>query len=781
VWRTGGTRKARVDECHGGRIGGARGGHGVFGHPGVLAHRHRDEAAAACEGTQAHADARFDRIDHEHLAAGTREALLEQREHRTRCRVTGDHDGLQACKRGGQRQHAIGAQSGGGIFERKTVGVEHLHAVARRTASDGAHSQAGPVGLTHGALQLGIPGVAERLGKPHHRGGAAVRGVGHLVRRHQRQLCEVVNEVSGEGLLSRAEPVVIPAEDLCEFICVGRHVRLFRQIASRPFPTSRAVATARVDNARRAGHDGRVNRTALTLLALAALPSGALGATQWLPQSVVAPQARGTGAPSVAGIDDGRAIAAWATPTGVVTTLRTPGGPWYAPTRVPGSTRGATQVSVAMTTEGMSAVTWVAGGRVHMSVRPARKRFLPAATISSGAVVAATPGVSLGGPCAALVVWAAEPARGGASSIQSACSSASGRVSAPRAVSAADDDAFTPAAASSRGASVIVWRSDVGDQHRVRAAVRRRDGSFSAPADLSATSTSVFVDPAVAVSRTGDAIATWTLGRGNDLIAQAATLPAGGAWGRPDDLSRTGGLARGPQIAVDQAGEAVATWVRAGVVQAATRAVGQTWGPPADLSDSSVTAGSPRLSVSASGAALVTWPAAAGGAYVVQAALRRADGPFGAPATISDAHSPAIAPQGVIGDDGIAPVVWQWAEPATDPSLALGGVSAATGFAGSDQPGPAILADLRARPSTVQAGHRITVTFGLSQASRVRFAVTPAKGGRESGALTVSGADGANTITLEGGLGGASLGRGRWRITATPRGGTARSLVLAVR
>jgi hypothetical protein len=45
----------------------------------------------------------------------------------------------------------------------------------------------------------------------------------------------------------------------------------------------------------------------------------------------------------------------------------------------------------------------------------------------------------------------------------------------------------------------------------------------------------------------------------------------------------------------------------------------------------------------------------------------------------------------------------------------------------------------------------------------------------------VSGADGANTITLEGGLGGASLGRGRWRITATPRGGTPRSLVLAVR
>jgi len=539
--------------------------------------------------------------------------------------------------------------------------------------------------------------------------------------------------------------------------------------------------TAVVDNARPAGHDGRVKRTTLTLLALAALPSGALGATQWLPPSVVAPQARGTGAPSVAGTDDGRAIAAWATTTGVVTTLRTPGGPWYAPTRIPGSTRGATQVSVSMTTGGTAAVTWVAGGRVRMSLRPARKRFLPAATVSASGAVAATPVVSLGGPCTVLVAWASEPARGGASSIQSSCSNATGRVGAVRAVSAPDDDAFTPAAASSRGTSVIAWRSDVGDQHRVRAAVRHHSAAFGAPTDVSGSSASVFVDPAVAVSRTGDAIATWTLGRGNDLIAQASTLPAGGAWTRPDDLSRPGGLARGAQIAIDSAGDAVATWARAGVVQAATRTAGQTWGPPADLSDASATAGSPRLSVSASGAALVTWPAAAGGAYVVQAALRRADGPFGAPATISDARSPAIGPQGVIGNDGIAPVLWQWAEPTTDPSLALAGVSAATGFAGSDQPGPAILVDLRARPATVQVGRRISVTFGLSQASRVRLAVTPARGGRESGALTVSGADGANTITLEGGLGGASLGRGRWRITATPRGGTPRSLVLAVR
>jgi hypothetical protein len=185
--------------------------------------------------------------------------------------------------------------------------------------------------------------------------------------------------------------------------------------------------------------------------------------------------------------------------------------------------------------------------------------------------------------------------------------------------------------------------------------------------------------------------------------------------------------------------------------------------------------------VSGGGAALVTWPATTGTSYLAQAALRAATADFGAPATISDPRFPAIAPEGVIGDDGIAPVMWQWTDPALDPSIAQAGVSSATGLAGSDQPGPAILVDLRARPATVSPGQRFRVTFGLSNPSRVRLAVTPSAGGREVGALVLSGADGANAITFEGGLGGAALGRGRWRLTATPRGGTSRSLVVVVR
>ena len=526
---------------------------------------------------------------------------------------------------------------------------------------------------------------------------------------------------------------------------------------------------------------GVVNRTAITLLALAALPAGASAATQWLPPSPLAGQVRGTGAPAVAGNDDGRAVAAWATPTGVVTTLRTPGGPWYQPVRVPGSGRGATQVAVAMTTGGQAAVTWIEGGRVRVSLRPARRRFLPATALSLPGRIATTPVVALGGACAPRVAWSGEALTGGANTIESACASSSGRFAATRSVSQPDELAFTPAVATSAGGSVIAWRRDEGDQHRVRAAVRQRDGSFGVPVDVSQASSSVFVDPAVAIAPSGDAIAAWTLLRGAEVITQAASLPVGGVWTKPDDISRPGTQARGAQVATDGEGNAVATWVRSGVVQAATRVAGQPWGPPRDLSDGSVTAGTPRLSVSGAGAALVTWPATTGTSYVAQAALRAATADFGAPATISDPRSPAIAPEGVIGDNGIAPVVWQWTDPALDPSIAQAGVSSATGLAGSDQPGPAILVDLRARPATVSPGQRFRVTFGLSNPSRVRLAVTPSAGGREVGALVLSGADGANAITFEGGLSGAALGRGRWRLTATPRGGTSRSLILVVR
>jgi len=522
-----------------------------------------------------------------------------------------------------------------------------------------------------------------------------------------------------------------------------------------------------------------IRSLAIGLLVIA--PPGAMAATSWLPPTAIAPPARGAGPPVVAGNDDGRAIAAWATRTGVMASVRTPGGPWYSPRRVPGSGRGATEVQVAMTGSGTAAVTWVQAGRIRTSIRPAGRRFLPAAVLSPRSRVAASPRVAFGRGCAPLVAWASEDSRGRSpSAVSAACGRADGRFARATGVSPQGESASSPAVAGGRTGVIVLWRQDDGAIYRVRSATRGPSGPFSPPDTVSPVGTGVVVDSSVDLAADGTAMAAWSLTRGGEVVAQAATRPVTGGWGPPIDLSRPAAQVRGTRMAMDAGGNAIATWSRAGVIQMARRPRGEAWSPPRDLSDPGLTAGAPFLAMSGGGAAVVTWPASTGGAALVQGALRPVGGEFTTAATISDARRPGIAPQGAIGDDGVAPVAWQWTDPVDDPLIAPSGVMGATGLAGSEAPGPATVVDLRARPARVRPGQAIRITFGLSSPSRVRITARRAPRGPVAGAISLSGADGANQVVLSGGLGGASLGRGRWVITATPRGGTARSLSLVV-
>lgn len=498
----------------------------------------------------------------------------------------------------------------------------------------------------------------------------------------------------------------------------------------------------------------------------------------WLPPTALAPPTRGSGPPAVAGNDDGRAVAAWSTRDGVVATLRTPGGPWYSPVRVPGSGRGAADVAVGMTDDGLAAVAWVERGRVRASIRPARKRFLPATAISPAGKVAVAPRVAFGLGCGPLVAWQSE--EGGGSAVRAACGRGDGRFVGQARVSPEGERASTPAAAGGPTGVIVLWRQDDGGTYRVRSATRGPSGGFS-PADTpSPASTAVIVEPSVALAPDGTAIAAWSLTRGDAVVVQSALRPVTGGWTAPDDLSRPAPQARGARVGVDASGNALAAWSRAGVVQVAERPAGQPWGAARDVSDAAVTAGAPSLAVSGSGSAVLAWPAVVGGVAVTQASLRPAGGAFTAGTTVSDPGRPAIAPQATVSDDGVAPVAWQWTDPAQDPTYAPSGVMAATGVAGSTTAGPALVVDLRARPSRVRPGQPIRITFGLSEASRVRITARRDGSRRVVGSIEMNGVDGANLLALSGNLGGASLGRGRWVITAQPTGGTARSLSLVV-
>ena len=517
----------------------------------------------------------------------------------------------------------------------------------------------------------------------------------------------------------------------------------------------------------------------LATAALLVLPPIAAASGPWLPPGAIAPPQRGAGPPAVAGNDAGRAVAAWSARDGVRATLRTPAGPWFSPARVPGSGRGASDVTAAMTDGGRSAVAWVQGGRVRASIRPERRRFLPATVLSPRGQVASAPRVAFGLGCQPLVAWTADDGRG-RTAIRGTCGRADGRFGPVVAISPDGERASTPAVAGGPTGVIVLWRQDDGGTYRVRAATRGASGGFSPAVTVSPGSTAVVVDPSVALAPDGTAVGAWTVTRGDAVTAQAATRAVTGEWTAPADLSRPSPQARGARAAMSADGSALVAWSRAGVVQAASRPAGGQWTGPADLSSAATTAGAPSLAVSGLGAAVVAWPARAGDATVVEAALRPAGAAFGAPTVISDPGRPAIAPQAAIGDDGVAPVAWQWTDPATEPSIAPSGVMAATGLTGAPATAPALVVDLRARPARVRPRQAIRITFGLSSASRVRITARRVGSSRVAGAIALTGPQGPNAVTLQGGLGGASLGRGRWVLTATPRNGKPRSLTLVV-
>ncbi|MGZ4200528.1 MAG: choice-of-anchor Q domain-containing protein [Thermoleophilaceae bacterium] len=96
---------------------------------------------------------------------------------------------------------------------------------------------------------------------------------------------------------------------------------------------------------------------------------------------------------------------------------------------------------------------------------------------------------------------------------------------------------------------------------------------------------------------------------------------------------------------------------------------------------------------------------------------------------------------------------------------------------------PAVIGGLRVSPRRFHRGGRATIAFRLDRAARVTLTfqrVLPAHGRgatlRKAGRLTIPhGRRGANTLRFRGRFGGRTLPRGRYRVSATPAGGSAQT------
>ena len=198
----------------------------------------------------------------------------------------------------------------------------------------------------------------------------------------------------------------------------------------------------------------------------------------------------------------------------------------------------------------------------------------------------------------------------------------------------------------------------------VQAAVRPAGGNFGPIADLTAAGAT---NAHVAIDGSGGAVVVWEIpATSSPATVQASIHPPGGPFGPTQNLSVVGEDAREPQVAMDPAGNAVATWLKGGtVVQAAARAAGGSFFGPFTLTVMTPVAEqaqqAPQVAMDRQGNAVVVWTNTD---LRVRASMRRAGASFAGASFAGAAHvfQGGMGVQGAkvaMTSSGEAVAIWQ--------------------------------------------------------------------------------------------------------------------------
>ncbi len=172
--------------------------------------------------------------------------------------------------------------------------------------------------------------------------------------------------------------------------------------------------------------------------------------------------------------------------------------------------------------------------------------------------------------------------------------------------------------------AIAVWVSEVDADHSVIKAARYVGvtDTWSAIADISAPDQFAYW-PDLAVNASGDAMAVWTYGpRGapGSVVQAARFNVASLSWIAPRTLSELAAQNASPRVAMDASGRATAVWQTdtgaTRLVQASRYAPGAaSWTLPYNLAGPPVTndAGEPRVAMNDAGNAVATWWAVGAG------------------------------------------------------------------------------------------------------------------------------------------------------------------------
>ncbi|MCA1656146.1 MAG: hypothetical protein LC713_00230 [Actinobacteria bacterium] len=206
----------------------------------------------------------------------------------------------------------------------------------------------------------------------------------------------------------------------------------------------------------------------------------------------------------------------------------------------------------------------------------------------------------------------------------------------------------------------------------VQAVVRPAGGGFSAPLDVSLPSEDIALFPDVAIDQAGDAIAVWQRSDGDSII-QAAVRPAGGHFSAPVDLSAPGHDSRAPHVVINAAGDAIVVWEastpngESQSVEAVVRPAHGNFSVPVRLSAPGGALYGEDAALDANGHALVVWGRAPerhgfsqGNETIIQASTRPAGGSFSTPVDLTTRSRSAIDAGPVVALDPAGEAIVAW-------------------------------------------------------------------------------------------------------------------------
>ena len=239
-------------------------------------------------------------------------------------------------------------------------------------------------------------------------------------------------------------------------------------------------------------------------------------------------------------------------------------------------------------------------------------------------------------------------------------------------LSVAGTGAYGPRIAlNSAGDAVVVWHQEDGSGNLQVYKAELKGGSWSLPADLadhlSVAGTNAY-DPRVALNAAGDVIVVWWQEYGNGIYQVYKAERQGGNWSTPanldDYLSMAGTSAAYPQVALNDAGDAVVVWKQHGIYKAERRR--GSWNMPANIDDhlspGGTGADSPQVAMNAAGDAVVVWMQDDGGNYLQIYKAEFHAGSWSKPTDLDDHLSVggthAYSPQVALNTAGDAVVVW---------------------------------------------------------------------------------------------------------------------------